>query len=289
MNPFNRPKSIIRKPSPLETVISKTRPRMLPPKDPNEEKRHLQQYQAMMKKAVKLDAKKQKEQCRKREERDKKTTNAIHIWENEIIPQWKSKIKDKRTMHLWDQGVPPRCRKRVWKLKIGNESNISKNTFNECLARVPQSVRTPKKKEYKAQPSHQIDTDIPFRRRRTSSLDVLQEDKEQDHTNQLPSPNNSSAEDIQWDTVPENHGENGFDGRTAMDLESYDNYSNVDLPDDDDDTSSQDDEDSLDDKEVEDDDDKVLVDPSTINFLNKAIDEDIIRTLPSLCVFQVCL
>jgi hypothetical protein len=31
----------------------------------------------------------------------------------------------------------------------------------------------------------------------------------------------------------------------------------------------------------------MLRDPSAINFLNKAIDEDILRTLPSLCVFQV--
>jgi len=114
---------------------------MLPPKDPHEEKKHLQEYESMMKQAKKLEAKKQRESNRKREEKDKKASYAIYTWENDIIPHWKSRIKDKRTMVLWDQGIPPRCRKKVWCLKIGNQLNITKNTFSECTRRVPQAVR----------------------------------------------------------------------------------------------------------------------------------------------------
>src|SRR6478735_4209399 len=98
---------------------------MLPPKDPQEEKKHLQEYQAMMKKAKKLEAKKQKELSRKREEKDKKTSQAIYLWETDIIPKWNQRIQDKKTANLWDQGVPPRCRRKVWKLKIGNRLNIT--------------------------------------------------------------------------------------------------------------------------------------------------------------------
>ncbi|KAG2233208.1 hypothetical protein INT48_007628 [Thamnidium elegans] len=306
LNPFKRNKAINQKPSPLETVISKTRPRMLPPKNPQEEKKHLQEYENMMKKARKLEAKKQKEHYRKKEEKDKKTMNAIQIWENEIIPQWKSKVKDKRTRQLWDQGVPPRCRKKVWRLKIGNELNITRSTFLECQRRVPQAVRT------KDQPVTQksLDSNATLasetpsyrsrRQRRTSSLDVLREHEDQIRLEESdgrrssmelrPSSSTSYSYQTESDYNPEeNHKRaDSFSGRSAMELESNrtsnddDDDDVIELDDDDDDdTTSQEDE-----GEEGDDDEKILTDPTAINFLNKAIDEDILRTLPSLCVFQ---
>ncbi|KAG2205705.1 hypothetical protein INT47_008062 [Mucor saturninus] len=295
LNPFKRGKTINQKPSPLETVISKTRPRMLPPKDPQEEKKHLQEYESMMRKARKLEAKKQKDLYRKKEEKDRKTSFAIQTWENEIIPQWKSRVNDKRTIQLWDAGVPPRCRKKVWRLKIGNGLNISKNTFHECLRRVPQAVRTkdqpPPRKSHEPDPSYGI-----RRQRRTSSLDVLREQEEHHRFDEAdrrslelrPSSSTtySYATESESGTEPNNHkrGES-FGGRSAMELDSTRNSTveedDIGLEDDDgdEDTSSQDDE-------GEDDEDKRLKDPTAINFLNKAIDEDILRTLPSLCVFQ---
>lgn len=307
LNPFKRNKSINQKPSPLETVISKTRPRMLPPKNPQEEKKHLQEYENMMKKARKLEAKKQKEHYRKKEEKDKKTINAIQIWENEIIPQWKSKVKDKRTRQLWDQGVPPRCRKKVWRLKIGNELNITRSIFLECQRRVPQAVRT--KDQPVTQKSSDSSTTLASespsyrsrRQRRTSSLDVLREHEDQIRLESdgrrsslelRPSSSTSYSYQTESDYNPEeNHKRaDSFSGRSAMELESNrtsnddDDDDNIELEDDDDDddTTSQEDE-----GEEGDDDEKILTDPTAINFLNKAIDEDILRTLPSLCVFQV--
>ena len=93
---------------------------MLPPKDPNEEKKHLQQHQAMMKKAKLLgkltytcmtgivffiffkkvyimfnhmylyaiEAKKEREHHKRREEKDKKMSQALQIWEDEILTNW---------------------------------------------------------------------------------------------------------------------------------------------------------------------------------------------------------
>lgn len=281
---------------------------MLPPKDPQEEKKHLQEYESMMRKARKLEAKKQKEVYRKKEEKDRKTSSAIQTWENEIIPQWKSRVKDKRTVQLWDAGVPPRCRKKVWRLKIGNQLNISKSTFHECLRRVPQAVRTKDqlapKKSYEPDPSYGI-----RRQRRTSSLDVLREQEEHhrfddsDRRSSMelrPSSSTSYSYATESESGTEANHKRGdsFGGRSAMELDStrnsnIDDDDDIDLEDDigleddndeddDDDTSSQDDE-------GEDDEDKRLKDPTAINFLNKAIDEDILRTLPSLCVFQVKL
>lgn len=297
---------------------------MLPPKDPQEEKKHLQEYEAMMKKARKLEAKKQKESYRKKEEKDKKTFSAIHTWENDIIPHWKSRVKDRKTIQLWDQGVPPRCRKKVWRLKIGNDLNVTKSTFSECLRRVPQAVRA----KDQSSSSHKVYDSIPIatnmdppmypirtRQRRTSSLDVLREQHEEQHrfddhedygrrrsslenrpstsTFSLPSGSGSHfslGTEENHDVTAYNHShmsESSLGGRSAMDLsKASDDDDDIGLEDDDDDddTSSQDDE-----GEDTDDDDKVLRDPTAINFLNKAIDEDILRTLPSLCVFQVNL
>ncbi|OAC98586.1 hypothetical protein MUCCIDRAFT_150009, partial [Mucor lusitanicus CBS 277.49] len=190
--------------------------RMLPPKDPHEEKKHLQEYESMMKQAKKLEAKKQRESNKKREEKDKKASYAIYTWENDIIPHWKSRIKDKRTMVLWDQGIPPRCRRKVWCLKIGNPLNITKNTFSECTRRVPQAVRQTSK----------------------------------------------SANTTTTTTNGDSHG-------APMPIRKEDRHGHHAEDDDEDDEDGH--------KETQD----------PINFLNKAIDEDILRTLPSLCVFQV--
>jgi hypothetical protein len=324
---------------------------MLPPKNPQEEKKHLQEYEAMMKKAKKLEAKKQKETNRKREEKDKKTSYAIYVWENDIIPHWKSRVKDRRTIALWNQGVPPRCRKKVWRLRIGNPLNISKTTFSECTRRVPQGVRntttttntnnrplseshgppmpivstSANTKAYDpyvhhdhlVQQQQQQHQEAPLytmrRQRRTSSLDVLREHKEDrlgisstedeetedddrcadftNFTNISMAERPPSTYSFSSSTHEGGHTKSdSVGGRSAMELESKPSQEDNEddsigleddnEDDDDDDTSSQDEVDEVDD-------DKVLKDPTAINFLNKAIDEDILRTLPSLCVFQV--
>ncbi|RCH90636.1 hypothetical protein CU097_009554 [Rhizopus azygosporus] len=303
LNPFKRSK-INQKPSLLETVISKTRPRTLPPKDPQEEKKHLQEYQAMMKKAKKMEAKRQKELSKKREEKDKKMTQAIQMWETDIFPKWHLRFHDKRTITLWDQGIPPRCRKKAWKLKIGNELNVTKTTFTDCLRRVP--ISSMRKTRRNKQPLPDTYTDINDSsfykpRKRTSSLDVLREKKDDEHSF-------GSVDDVKYDESSqdeESTEESESGGRPAMELNAqFDDvddhniqvYNEDDDDDDDDDDNDDDDMDEndtdsflLDDDTTNDDDDenRLIVNPTVINFLNKAIDEDILRTLPSLCVFQV--
>lgn len=328
---------------------------MLPPKDPHEEKKHLQEYESMMKQAKKLEAKKQRESNKKREEKDKKASYAIHTWENDIIPHWKSRIKDKRTMVLWDQGIPPRCRKKVWCLKIGNQLNITKNTFTECTRRVPQAVRNNSKNNAAAATTNGDSHGAPMpivtanhhttfdpynqttlgtaatlsservyrrsRQRRTSSLDVLRERREDRHGHH--EEHDDETEDEEHDRVagfsnftnmPTEHASSStysftsnddhFErysqsegGKSALELRSTPSHDGDDDDDDsigleDDDEEDEDETDAISDQDEgandgDMDDDKVLRDPAAINFLNKAIDEDILRTLPSLCVFQV--
>ncbi|KAI8968517.1 hypothetical protein BDF20DRAFT_827984 [Mycotypha africana] len=314
----------------------------LPPKDPQEEKKHLQEYEFMMKQAKKLEAKKQKELHRKKEEKDKKMNHAIHIWETDIIPHWKTRVKDKRTRNLWDQGIPPRCRRKAWQLSIGNQLNVSKTTFAECTRRIPRAIRASRKKVNEANQQnnivhngvpHTITADIhnngsPYmsytdsplysihKQRRTSSLDVLREPK-MDSDSKGSSVTGDYVED---DELRENGHYAGFTNFTNASFNEEEANSSIysftsrDEPLEDDleegihsgraalelqaEQSQDDAVINLDGEYVDDDDntissqeeivsDKTITDPAVINFLNKAIDEDILRTLPSLCVFQV--
>ncbi|CAO3699385.1 unnamed protein product [Rhizopus stolonifer] len=290
LNPFKRSKSTSQKPSLLDTVVSKTRPRMLPPKDPQEEKKHLQEYEAMMKKSKKLEAKKQKELLRKREEKDKKASQAIQLWETDIIPKWNTRIQERKTLLLWDQGVPPRCRRKVWKLKIGNRVNVTKETWIESLKRAP-LARKPKR----AKPVPMATQDGLYKqRKRTSSLDVLREKGDgESYVSDMEVRYESSEEE------EEDEGDSESGGRPAMELDfSFEEEEKEEIDgevngeeEDEEDEDEEDDDDSdslcLDEDQTENGDQATLVtNPTAISFLNKAIDEDILRTLPSLCVFQ---
>lgn len=226
----------------------------------------------MMKTAKKLEAKKQKETDRKREEKDKKMNNAIYTWEHDIIPHWKSKQHDKKTLLLWSQGIPPRCRKKIWSLSIGNNLNITKGTFAECVRRVPPSLRTSNSVKRPESIAHDASIYSSYRKhRRNSSLDVLRENNEDHHLETTEEGEELSDQQVPSYTYSNNYSNNN---KSAVDFESnHEEYGDIGLEDDD--STSQEE------------DDKILKDPIEISFLNKSIDEDILRTLPSLCVFQV--
>ncbi|CAO3641064.1 unnamed protein product [Cunninghamella echinulata] len=327
LNPFRS----LQKPSPLESVVSKTRPRMLPPKDPKEEKKHLQQHEKMIKKALQIEAKKQKQHDRKKEQNNKKMTQAINHWEQNILPQWNKKRMEKKTQDLWLQGIPPRCRRKVWILAIGNKLNLTKETLSTCLRRLP-STSTPstiatkkqnrsrynfsqhellnkennnsdlknKDSEYNDGSGDNNDhdhQDTPFYRirrdRRTSSLNVLNEDINKDSTlddddddkDRYSDSNesNSHSDDSNGSALSVNNVNNYEDlvnRNHDMDTQNDDNVLVLDDDEDEDEEDTTDDEDRLQNNQ-----DSVM-DRNMVTFLKKAVDEDIIRTLPSLCVFQ---
>ncbi|CAO3590506.1 unnamed protein product [Absidia cylindrospora] len=336
MNPFSRQRNM--KPSPLESVVSKTRPRMLPPKNPVEEKKHLQQHDAMMKKAQKLEAKKQKEHDKKKEETDRKMAQSVNTWEKTILPHWSQKIKEKKVQELWLQGIPPRCRRKVWILAIGNNLNLSKESFATCVRRLPPIKRSsqdtkPKYTQDSLSPderkavenggaqytdgtmqTHQDivseDSSLFYQQligKRTSSLNVL---NDMDDDNKY---NNFDDEPLTPRSTSSSHSNEFNDGNEELQPQTYNDkrlqrYSDDSISDTMDNATngrpSADSKDSMelgDDQDDDDDDDRdddhaadensdtmddTNYDASTIAFLHKAVDEDIIRTLPSLCVFQ---
>ncbi|CAG8446044.1 12427_t:CDS:10 [Ambispora leptoticha] len=120
---------------PLDVYISKTRQRDLPPKSLKEEKRHMQEHEAMMRKAKQAEIKKLQREQKRKQQRDKQYQSALTAWENDIIPNWQVARHEKTTRDLWWKGIPPRCRSKVWSMCIGNKLSVSKATYDICLDR----------------------------------------------------------------------------------------------------------------------------------------------------------
>lgn len=125
-----------KKPSTLENVISQTRPTYLPPKPKEEDKKHMQQYQQMVKAAKQAELKKEQKDQKSKQERDKTYVDITQIWETEILPNWKSAMYESRTKEIiWNKGVPPRDRGRIWSLSIGNALACGRETYTIALDR----------------------------------------------------------------------------------------------------------------------------------------------------------
>ncbi|KAL1900739.1 hypothetical protein Cpir12675_000876 [Ceratocystis pirilliformis] len=119
-----------------EAVLSRTRPSWLPPKDPNEEKRHLKEYQKMMAKSLEAERKREAAKAASKASRDSNAETMIRVWEDDIIPRWPDAIRERKTRELWWQGVAPRSRGIVWARAIGNELGLTSGSFEAALKRV---------------------------------------------------------------------------------------------------------------------------------------------------------
>jgi hypothetical protein len=82
-----------------------------------------------------LERKEEKLKQKKKETREKKMKQALEEWEYTIIPKWKSKKNTKKTIDLWFEGLPSRCRGKVWTLTISNELQVTESVFRDCMAR----------------------------------------------------------------------------------------------------------------------------------------------------------
>ena len=67
-------------------------------------------------------------------------TQASKIWSTEILPQWESARKWRKTRDLWWQGLPPSVRGIVWKQSIGNDLNVTGDLFVICLERAKEKL-----------------------------------------------------------------------------------------------------------------------------------------------------
>lgn len=132
---------------PLSTtaLILEDRPANLPAKSTEEAQRHKLEYEEMVagaKRRELKDAQRKKRQMKERHRQEDIISNAMVIWNTEILPHWDSMKSTRRVRDLWWQGLPPSVRGRVWSLAIGNELNITAELYEIFLSRAKEKWRS---------------------------------------------------------------------------------------------------------------------------------------------------
>lgn len=130
-----------------EAVLSRTRPSWLPPKNPEEERRHLKEYQKMMIQAEEAERKREARRNTQSACRDDTASSLLRIWEEHVMPNWENVTRQKRTRELWWRGIAPRSRGAVWNRAIGNELELTEASYKAALRRAQEMERRIKRTE----------------------------------------------------------------------------------------------------------------------------------------------
>ncbi|KAG6841774.1 hypothetical protein C0991_007103 [Blastosporella zonata] len=129
-------------PSTFEKVRSKTRPVFLPPKTRKEDDKHMADWQSMMKTSRAIAEKKRKALQERRLAREKSIEESIHIWEKEIVPDWRVVHRNPALRKLWWKGIPTKLRAFMWERAVGNSLSLSKDHYRICLARARKALNS---------------------------------------------------------------------------------------------------------------------------------------------------
>ncbi|PPQ99548.1 hypothetical protein CVT24_005336 [Panaeolus cyanescens] len=127
-------------PSMFEKVRSKTRPTFLPPKPRQEDEKHMADWQQMMKQSRAAAEKRRKAFQERRVAREKAIEDSLHVWEKEIVPDWRVVHKNPAMRRLWWQGIPTKLRATLWEKAVGNGLALSKDHYRSCLARANRAL-----------------------------------------------------------------------------------------------------------------------------------------------------
>ncbi|KAF2757148.1 hypothetical protein EJ05DRAFT_56975 [Pseudovirgaria hyperparasitica] len=142
--PIQKP-SMMMDPLPMskekEAVLSRTRPSHLPPKSKEEEAKHLREYKKIMAAAQEAEKKRMSKLKADLENKDIEEASKVGIWKHLIIPNWKDFREDRRVRELWWKGIPPAARGRVWATGIGNELELTHDSYYRALKKSTEQFR----------------------------------------------------------------------------------------------------------------------------------------------------
>ena len=77
--------------------------------------------------------------------REKRAEEVMHIWEKQILPDWKVVHRNLELRKLWWQGVPTSIRGRIWENVVGNPLSLSKGNSHSnayWLSLIGSKIRT---------------------------------------------------------------------------------------------------------------------------------------------------
>lgn len=142
--PLQKP-SLMMDPLPMskekEAALSRTRPSHLPPKSKEEEEKHLRQYQRMMAAAQEAEKKRLSKLRADLDAKDLEEASKVNLWRQLILPQWELYRQDRRTRELWWRGVPPACRSKAWMAGVGNELELTPDSYRLALTKGQQILK----------------------------------------------------------------------------------------------------------------------------------------------------
>jgi len=75
---------------------------------------------------VSTEKQKRKTAEERRLAREKQAEEIAHIWEKQILPDWKIVHRNPELRKLWWQGVPTSMRGKMWESAVGNPLSLSK-------------------------------------------------------------------------------------------------------------------------------------------------------------------
>ncbi|KAI6163883.1 rab-GTPase-TBC domain-containing protein [Pisolithus thermaeus] len=147
-------------PSVFQKVVSKTRLHFLPPKSREEDRKHMADWEAMMKESraagvelllsrrlaatltapLVLEERRRKGLQQRRIARELNIERLMHIWEKDILPDWRVVHRDPAFRKLWWNGVPTKLRCIMWERAIGNTLALSKDSYRTYLSRARRAL-----------------------------------------------------------------------------------------------------------------------------------------------------
>lgn len=107
---------------------SLTRPENLPPKDPEEERKHLKEYEKLLKDAAVAEKKKQQKREEEAYKRAQQTKADLNTWNSWLAKGSKSSLSS----DLKWRGLPDKVRPTIWNLKLGSKAG-SKDSISNRL------------------------------------------------------------------------------------------------------------------------------------------------------------
>ena len=65
----------------------------------------------------------------RRLEREKIIGDSLHVWEEQILPNWRVVFKNPQLRKLWWRGIPSKLRAPLWESAVGNGLALSKGSL----------------------------------------------------------------------------------------------------------------------------------------------------------------
>ncbi|KAF8140565.1 rab-GTPase-TBC domain-containing protein [Boletus edulis] len=124
----------------FQKVVSKTRPYFLPPKSRKEDKKHMADWEAMMIQSRAAEEKRRNALQERRLARELRIEQSIHVWESEIVPDWRVVHRDPDLRKVWWNGIPTKLRASMWERAAGNALTLSKDSYRSCLSRAKRAL-----------------------------------------------------------------------------------------------------------------------------------------------------